>query len=189
MNKVCSKCKVEKSVDCFGKNKNTRNGLADWCKDCYSKQCKDWYSKNKERAIKRARSWQDEHVERCRENDKKYKHRRSREDICFKMSILLRSRLKNAVRNGQKAGSAVRDLGCSIEELKAYLESLFQPGMSWENWTKDGWHIDHKLPLSCFDLTDREQVLKACHYTNLQPLWAHDNLSKNNRILADISTP
>lgn len=63
-------------------------------------------------------------------------------------------------------------------ELKQHLEKLFQPGMTWENWSRDGWHIDHIVPLSSFDLTDREQFLKACHFSNLQPLWAKENLSK-----------
>ena len=70
------------------------------------------------------------------------------------------------------------DLGCTIPELKQYLESKFQEGMTWENWGVHGWHIDHIIPLSSFDLTCREQFLKVCHYTNLQPLWAKDNLSK-----------
>jgi hypothetical protein len=80
------------------------------------------------------------------------------------------------LKTNAKAGSAVSDLGCSIPELKAYLEKMFQPGMTWENW--GAWHIDHIIPLASFDLTDREQFLKACHYTNLQPLWAPDNQRK-----------
>jgi desulfoferrodoxin (superoxide reductase-like protein) len=55
--------------------------------------------------------------------------------------------------------------------------------MTWDNWTTDGWHIDHIKPLASFDLTDRKQLLEACHYTNLQPLWAKDNLIKSDKII------
>jgi len=66
--------------------------------------------------------------------------------------------------------------------LIAHLESKFQEGMSWENYGKNGWHLDHIIPLSAFDLTDPEQLKIACHYTNIQPLWARDNLVKSNKI-------
>lgn len=85
-----------------------------------------------------------------------------------------------AIKVNAKSGSAVRDLGCSVDFLKTYLESLFQSGMSWDNWTLNGWHIDHISPLSSFNLSNRDELLKACHYTNLQPLWAKDNLAKSN---------
>jgi hypothetical protein len=55
--------------------------------------------------------------------------------------------------------------------------------MTWENWTTNGWHIDHIRPLASFDLTDRQQFLVACHYTNLQPLWATENRKKQARLL------
>lgn len=97
------------------------------------------------------------------------------------LSSALRTRLRMAVRRGQKAGSAVRDLGCSIEELRKRLEVQFRPGMTWENWSRTGWHIDHIRPLASFDLTDRTQLLQACHYTNLQPLWAEENLKKGDQ--------
>lgn len=113
----------------------------------------------------------------------KYCQLRIQTDIDFKLKRNLRSRLNKTIRGDYKTGSAVRDLGCSIEEFKAYLESLFQPGMSWDNYGLKGWHIDHIIPLDSFDLTDPEQLKKACHYTNLQPLWAADNLKKSNRIL------
>jgi hypothetical protein len=103
----------------------------------------------------------------------------------YKLSMALRIRLSCALKNNQKVGSAIRDLGCSIEELKSYLESKFQEGMSWENYgRKKGikcWEIDHVVPISNFNLEDPEQFKKACHYTNLQPLWAEDNLKKSNR--------
>ena len=106
---------------------------------------------------------------------------RIKTDIQYKLSRRLRTRLYCALQGNQKTGSAVKDLGCSIDELKTHLESKFQSGMTWDNWSFEGWHIDHIKPLASFDLTDRKQLLLACHYTNLQPLWAIDNLSKGDR--------
>lgn len=114
-----------------------------------------------------------------------YDRHRLQTNLQYRLAHALRKRLFKAVRSqlsggepGKRGGSAVRDMGCSIVEFKNYIESKFQPGMSWDNWGPKGWHIDHIVPLSKFDLTNREQFLKACHYTNLQPLWARDNLSK-----------
>lgn len=70
-------------------------------------------------------------------------------------------------------------IGCTPSELKAHLESKFLPGMSWENHGTHGWHIDHIKPLSLAKNSD--EAYQLCHYTNLQPLWAFDNISKNNK--------
>lgn len=98
-----------------------------------------------------------------------------------KIKHRLRSRLWQSLNGGYKSGSAVRDLGCSIEELKSHLESKFHEGMSWDNYGKDGWHIDHIKPLASYDLSDPEEFKRACHYSNLQPLWAEDNLRKGSK--------
>jgi hypothetical protein len=97
-------------------------------------------------------------------------------NIDAKIASYLRRRLIKALKKNYKNGSAVSDLGCSIDFLKQYLTSLFVSGMSWDNYGQ--WHIDHIKPLSKFDLSDQEQIKKACHYLNLQPLWAVDNLKK-----------
>ena len=85
-----------------------------------------------------------------------------------------------AIRRGSKTGSAVKDLGCSIPELKLYLEERFQPGMTWDNYGS-AWHIDHIRPLANYDLSDREVLKQLVHYTNLQPMWAIDNIKKSNK--------
>ena len=90
----------------------------------------------------------------------------------------MRSRLAGAIRTKAKAGSAVKDLGCSIEELKKHLEDQFTEGMTWDNWSPNGWHIDHIKGLASFDLTDSEEFKAAANYKNLQPLWAKDNREK-----------
>lgn len=103
-------------------------------------------------------------------------------DPKYRLTCVLRARLNVAIKSDQKIGSSIKDLGCSIEELKNYIASKFEPGMTWDNWSKTGWHLDHIIPLSKFDLTDPEQFAKACHYSNLQPLWAEDNLKKGGKL-------
>ena len=124
-------------------------------------------------------------VRRNKEKLNSRRQERLKTNIQFRLSISLRNRLRAAIKNGYKSGSAVRDLGCTIPELKFYLEGQFQDGMTWENWTIDGWHIDHKIPLFLYNLEDREQFLQACHYTNLQPMWAEENLRKNKYLNSD----
>lgn len=114
-----------------------------------------------------------------REYIKTWKNNKRKNDINYKLSCSLRERVSRLVRTG----SAVKDLGCTVEELKSHLESKFQFGMSWDNYGLYGWHIDHIKPLASFDLTDRKQLLEACHYTNLQPLWAKDNLLKSDTVV------
>ena len=74
-----------------------------------------------------------------------------------------------------------RKLGCNGVTLRSYMERLFQPGMSWENYgaAADQWQIDHKVALDKFDLSDPIQYAAAAHYTNLQPLWRRDNAIKH----------
>lgn len=116
-------------------------------------------------------------------NRKIYRKQLYRNNINFKLSIVLRTRLNCAIKSNHKNSSAIILLGCSISYFKAYLESKFLPGMTWENWTIDGWHIDHIKPLSSFDLTNEDELKQACHYTNLQPLWAKSNLTKSNKVI------
>ena len=79
-----------------------------------------------------------------------------------------------------RPGDAVEDLGCSLDELRQHIESKFQPGMTWDNWGRGPgtWQLDHIMPLSKFDLTNRQHFILACHYLNLQPLWSEVNSRK-----------
>lgn len=76
-------------------------------------------------------------------------------------------------------------LGCSVEDLKTKLEAQFQSGMSWDNYGRTGWHIDHIRPCASFDLSDPMQQAECFHYTNLQPLWALDNMKKGSTYLCE----
>lgn len=97
-------------------------------------------------------------------------------DMSKKIAHNLRVRLRRLV----KTGSAVKNLGCSVPEFLAHLESKFTERMTWSNYGQ--WHIDHIQPLSSFNLESAEQLVVACHYTNLQPLWAEENISKGAKL-------
>jgi hypothetical protein len=116
-----------------------------------------------------------------RRKDRAYRKKRMSEDIEFKLRSTLSHRLLSALKGGYKHGTTVDLLGCSIKEFKNYLEKLFQPGMCWKNHGIHGWHIDHIKPMSKFNLSKLEEQREACHYTNLQPLWALDNIRKSNK--------
>ena len=98
----------------------------------------------------------------------------------------LRRRLRGAllVTSTKKTTRTLVLLGCTINEGKAHLERQFADGMTWENHGLYGWHIDHIRPVASFDLTDPAQQAACFHYTNLQPLWAADNLAKSDRYVA-----
>lgn len=121
------------------------------------------------------------HKKEKRIYDRLYSRKRLDNDPIYKLRHNIRARFRMAIKHKRKSGSAIRDIGCSIQEFKVYIESKFQQGMTWENWSLKGWHLDHIRPLASFNLSDREQFLQAIHFTNYQPLWAKDNLSKGAR--------
>ena len=182
----CSSCKILKQKTEFNPSTNDR-GYRYYCKECEKNKReakkdkqkiynKNWYEKNKDKALSKNREYQKSN----KDVRNALQRKNIKTNINFKLKMNLRSRLRQAIKTNQKSGSAVSDLGCSIEELKLHIESKFLEGMTWENWSRDGWHIDHIKPLSSFDLADRQQLLEACHYTNLQPLWAIDNYRKGS---------
>lgn len=98
----------------------------------------------------------------------------------WKMKRILRKRIRRAINQQGVRKKTQLSLGCDIKFLRAYLETRFEKGMIWDNYGS-GWHIDHVKPLASFDLSKKSEQLKANHYTNLQPLWASDNLSKGDK--------
>ncbi len=114
-----------------------------------------------------------------------YAAKRAKVDPAFALTRVLRSRIHTALRlkvDSSLTSLVLKELGCSAQVLKAHLESLFQPGMTWENRGLHGWHIDHIKPLASFDLADPEQRQACMHFTNLQPLWAKDNWHKSDKL-------
>ena len=177
----CGKCQEVKLFSDFYKDKGRSTGYTSTCKVCRKTTAQAFKKVHKERYIELNKAYREKNRERLTAYLKEYKYNREKTDVVFKLRGLLRTRLNMAIHKSLKSGSAVRDLGCSVEFLKSYLESKFQPGMTWENHTRFGWHIDHIIPLCKFDLSNTEEVKKACHYTNLQPLWREDNLLKSGK--------
>lgn len=130
------------------------------------------------------KKWRAENKGKVRATYVRYMKKKRREDHLFDLKCKCRERIANALRRkgACKSARTISLIGCSAAELAAHLESLFLPGMTWENRGRHGWHIDHIIPLAKFDLTDPEQQAAAFHYTNLQPLWARDNLSKSDKV-------
>jgi hypothetical protein len=163
-------------------------------KEVISNKSKLYYKENKEKIKIVNKVYIEnnkEKVNRCnkiyRENNRKYykmygtKYKRDRRnnDPLYKLSCTLRSLISMSIkRNGYSKNSRTYDiLGCTFDEFRNYLESQFIEGMNWENQGK--WHLDHKIPISWGKTED--EIYKLNYYTNFQPLWEFDNLSKGNR--------
>jgi len=134
-----------------------------------------WAMENKEKGIQ----WAKNNKEKINKAKKQYYY--SHPNVII--ASALRTRVLSAFRsqNAVKSKKTLELVGCSIEYLKKHLENQFTPGMNWNNRGFYGWHIDHIKPLSLFDLKDTNQQKIAFHYSNLQPLWAKDNLAKKNK--------
>jgi len=130
----------------------------------------EYYRKNREAILEKRRIYE----KKLRSKNKKYKIKRS---LC---NLILRALTNNG---NAKSPTAEKLLGCTINEFIFYLECKFKEGMTWENRSLQGWHLDHIIPCSSFDLTKKREQKKCFHYTNYQPLWAEENLSKGKILL------
>jgi len=111
-------------------------------------------------------------------------YERKKHEPQFVIKRAMRNAVWRALRSiGKTKTKRTRDyFGCSEEELAKHIEKQFRNGMSWQN--RSQWHVDHIIPLSAFNLCDERQMLMANHFTNLQPLWAKENLMKRDKILS-----
>lgn len=208
--KVCSKCGVEKELTEYQKDKSKRDGLSYSCKVCkkeyyvknkeriltnqkiyrdsnpekvseknrrYHKNNPDYYKiwnrKNPDKVKKKVKKWVGKNPT--------YFIDKYHNDMLYRVKVNMRNRLNTFIGlNGMEKSKSTFDVvGCDPQFLKEYLEKQFKGGMSWEN--RGDWHIDHIIPLS--SANNEDEVYELCHYSNLQPLWAEENLSKGSKIL------
>jgi hypothetical protein len=138
---------------------------------------KQYYLDNKEKILEQKKQYRINNKEKTN----KYIKKRRQEDSLFKLSCNLRVRIRDSIKSKgwTKQNKTADILGCDYETVKKHLENQFIDNMSWDNHGR--WHIDHITPLA--KATTQEELYKLCHYTNLQPLWAADNLSKGAKEL------
>ena len=147
------------------------------------------YRKNnppdKERRRITAKKYRDKNRKELRVKWAAYRRKRIKNDVEFRVLAIMRGRVRSALNakpgNRHKYHSTKILVGTTIKKLIKHLESQFIDGMSWDNYGLHGWHIDHIKPCASFDLTCEDQQKECFHYTNLQPLWAEDNLKKGDR--------
>lgn len=202
--KYCKTCLKNKELSEYHKDKNQNDGFRYTCKQCIREYQLKWRESKRKELLEKSQVYYVENKDKKRIYDMEYrlknfnkikdrlknnkdkinkrtaeyaKSRRAK-DISYKLRQSIRNRLNQCIKK-KKPSSSITELGCSLNELKIYLECRFTEGMSWNNYGK--WHLDHIKPLSKFNLSDLEEFKQACHYTNLQPLWALDNIKKSNK--------
>lgn len=178
--KQCIKCNTIKEITEFHKSKQRLDGYYPVCKSCRKLKSKQFYTKHKDKIKTRTNKYYHNNKETLLKKQQIRNKKRFIDDPAYRLSRRLRNRLYYALqfKSWKKNTHFSKYIGCSKEELIKYIESKFEPGMSWDNFKE--WHIDHIIPLSSAKTED--EMYKLCHYTNLQPLWAKDNLSKGAKI-------
>lgn len=203
--KKCVKCKNEKQLSDFSKLSCNKDGYHSLCKICINQRNKKYRDNNLEKMKKARKKYYDNNIDRLRkqkrESAKKFVDKKADYDVAYRLNNVekirqykknwaqkhkndpvrkiknnLRRRIHHVIKNNYKSDHTMNLLGCSIEQFILYLKGKFQDGMTLENYGI--WHIDHIIPCCNFDLSQPDEQKKCFHYTNLQPLWAKDNLKK-----------
>ena len=173
MDKICKCCSRHLLISAF---RVDRSYVTNTCKECY-RSYQSLYRKKNQLKIKQTQvEWYAINKVTVISRVSKRTKERSRVDSLFRVRNCLRTRLYTALKSNKATFRTMELLGCSIKELKLHLEKQFKPGMSWENQGK--WHVDHIKPISSFNLALESEIKIAFHFSNLQSLWARENLIK-----------
>lgn len=198
--KICNKCKKEKELNQFVKDKNSKDKLSYKCKECNKKYKEDnkeniknnwkiYYIKNKEKLKKNSKEYIESRIsERTEYNKKNFQNKKEQiYQYNKKHRNLPKNKLKEALRTSlylilkrnkiYKNNKSIKYLGCTLEEYKQHIESQFKPEMNWDNHGKV-WELDHIQPLSKFNMGIEENIFKAFNYINMQPLFKTTEIAK-----------
>jgi len=192
--KKCPTCNIKKDLSMFHKRNDTPSGLRRECKECRSKKSSKFYNENRDKILlsidkdKKKEydktysiTYRENNREKYNESQRKCYHRR-KIDPMYRLENNIRSRIRISfkVSRWNKNNKTKDILGCDYNTLRNHIESLFSNGMTWDKIGNEI-HIDHIIPVSCAN--NEDELIKLNHYTNLQPLWAKDNLIKSNKII------
>lgn len=199
--KICSRCGTETQINKFNKNKTKKGGFDNWCKECSSEYIKKYYLENKEKIKVQHKEYYEKNKDYLRDCHNKwmgknknkekvkiyireYQRDRFRNNLNLRLNRNIRGAIYRSLKN-KKGENHWEDLvGYTLKDLRDHLESQFKDGMTWENMGHDGWHIDHRIPISIFNITGmKSKGFKKCwELNNLQPMWAKENLEKYNKL-------
>lgn len=198
--------KIKKNKD-FHKSKREKSQLSVYCKKCkreegriyrlknkekISKRMKIYHAKtrhlrkikahiyylnNKKKISNRIKIYREKNKEHLVKKQREYSRRQYKNDIKFRLSCVLRTRINKALKGENKSLNTMFLIGCEIDYLMYHLQCKFKQDMTWDNY--GDWHIDHIKPCVSFDLSKPSEQRKCFHYTNLQPLWAKENQIKH----------
>lgn len=183
--KYCYGCNLILDKSCFGKLKIAKDGLNTTCNSCRSKVVNEYYKKNSVEMNEKKKEYNKKNKRKILDRQMRYNKERKKVDPFYKLSITLRNRIRNFIKckgiSKTISKKTIEIIGCSSTELKEHIEKQFVDGMSWENHGPTGWHLDHIIPL--ISAKTEEEMISLNHYTNLQPLWASDNLKKGKKVI------
>jgi hypothetical protein len=168
---------TQKIKDYYFENREKYKQYRESKKDITKNYMKDYYLSNLENRKKYLEKTKDKRKVKRNISEKK----RRDFDLLYKLKIYVRNRIWFYIKrnNITKKNNTYKVVGCTPQELKIHLEQKFTDGMSWDN--QGNWHIDHIIPLS--SAKTEEELYKLCHFTNLQPMWATDNIKKGSKII------
>lgn len=179
MEKTCKTCLQTKPLEYFYKSLSNKDGLNKSCKECVKNKVREYKKNNKEKIKIYKEKYRLLNKDKINNRRRSYSKNKKAQDPLYKMICNIRSRTSKIFRDYDNQLSNIKMLGCSKEEARRHIEDQFIGEMSWDNYGE--WHVDHIIPLS--SAKTKEDLINLSHYTNLQPLWALDNLKKSNKIL------
>ena len=178
--KRCPRCHEWKPFSEYYNDRHKRNGCSTCCKQCVCLRANQWTTDNPEKRKEYMRKYRERNGARINERRRARRNNNPQMRLARNIGTAMRDTLKH-----HKAGRPWESLvGYTEDDLRRHLEAQFQPGMTWDNYGKDGWHMDHIIPVSVFSYNRPEDIdFQRCWaMDNLQPLWAHKNLSKGAKL-------